>query len=1184
MKSQMHFKSLELIGFKSFADKTRFEFEPGVTAIVGPNGCGKSNIADAIRWVLGEQSARLLRGLKMEDVIFNGTEQRKPLGLAEVSLTLAGTDECLPVDYREVTVTRRVFRSGEGQYFINKNPCRLKDINQLFMGTGIGLSAYSIIEQGKIELILSSKPEDRRFIFEEAAGITKYKEKKREALRKLDSTEKNLVRLSDIIKEVKRQLSSVERQAQRARRAKEVGDRLKELEIQSGAKKLSKIDRKVDDIERAHAEAKRGETEVRRRIEELEGEQESLRNRLYALDREIGTVHAKRMGVAGSIESNRNRIEANERLIHELEESEEQYGKEIEGMERTLDGLRSEFELLERTLSVAGGEMEGKNSELDRAVRALEDIRKSMREGESEAQRLRVELVEVINSTARLKNELGTLKNDARNAALRATRLQVESREFTGKLEALRQSFDSKRLRREEIEGRAKSESEQLEELQRRWKQERDSEAALGQERIKGERGLAECESQLIVLTRIRETREGFEEGVSSILTEAEREGTTLEGIMGVVAERIKVSVEYELAIEVALGHSLQLLIARSMDEACEAISFLNEKAGASFIPLEDLELRKNVELPKGEGILGNACDFVDYDPTFSKVVRYLLADTYVVSDFSTALDLTSRCAPGVRFATLAGELIVAGGPLKKIGKKRGPSLLVSLNNKIERLRVRVEEMRAVRGKIQESFNEAQEECRCLDVLLSEERERVKRGEIDLAGARDEEVRAALSLDQLEAEREAVAAEAAELETQSRESACREEELEREISYTEKRGCDFQEKSKEVQQNLEIKGTVQERENTSVMELKVLLAEARAKEMSVLESFERVKRETAKAEDALRIKREQRFRSVARRAELAKEIEALKTAVESLLAEKDTNDTDAKEREERKADVYKKQRETDTLLKEEISRLEKNKDEVAGCEVGLARYKAERDTLVCRIREQYEEDLRQVRYDEGIVDWDEVESRIEELKGKLKRIGPVNMVALEEHRELDERLTFLTDQEGDLISAKDSLVEAIDRINVETSRMFTETFIEIRTNFKEIYKELFGGGNADLVLEEGVDILEAGINISARPPGKKLQNISLLSGGEKALTAVALLFAIFKVKPSPFCVLDEIDAPLDESNINRFLKLLEKFLKHSQFIIVTHNKRTISMSDVMYGITMEESGISKVVSVKFGKK
>lgn len=1179
----MYFKSLELVGFKSFAEKTRFDFEPGVTAIVGPNGCGKSNVADAIRWVMGEQNARLLRGLRMEDVIFSGTDQRKPLGLAEVSLTLSGIDKQLPVDYSEITLTRSVVRSGEGQYFINKNPCRLKDIDDLFMGTGIGLSAYSIIEQGKMDMVLSSKPEDRRFIFEEAAGITKYKEKKKEALRKLESTEENLLRLSDIIKEVRRQLASVERQAARARRAKEVGDALKGLEIQFGAKRLSDIDLKIRGTEGSRDVAKQREEEIRKRIEELEAEQVSLREHLHSIDRELGTVHARRAGVSGSIEHHRSRIETNERLIQELGENEELYGREIAELNGALQALRKEEGDLRGALEEAARAYQGASADLEAAMGELERVRNNLREGEAEENRRRAELIDIINLSSRCKNEFSSSTLNSRNATLRATRLQVEEREFAEKIELAEKESQGRQASRRGLEAARAAAVKELERAQERTRDARRAEVEMGEERLKNEKALAHSESQRELLERYRDAREGFPEGVRIIMREVNREGKELDGIMGVVAEKIRAHPGYELALEAALSHALRCIIARSMEDVCAAISFLKGSADASFLPIAELLDRPPAEAPHGEGLRGSALDFVSVDDDFITVARYLLRDIYVVSTFDAALKLLEGCRPDVKLATCSGELLVARGQVNVRNRTRGALPIVTREHEIEQVRARVESLRARSAEILEQTDELEKKCRELEVALASAGEKLHRSEIELAEARTEELRTTAVLEHLEGERVAAKEEAAEIEAAQRESSLTRKHCEEEIAANEKREADIQEALGAQRGALEACAKEQERLQASVTELKMLLAAAREKESSRRAHLERVTREIEKTSDLFKTREGQKLRAASRCRELATEIETLRGEVESLIDERVTTDTDAQQREEKKAAAYQRQTHIDELLKEQVSSLDDIKDEISRLEVALAEDGAARKSVIERICEQYGEDLTGAGIDQRISDWAEVAGTIGQLKEKLARIGPVNMVALEEHKELEERLKYLTDQEHDLLSAKDSLAKAIARMNTETTRMFTTTFEAIRANFKAIFKELFNGGNTDLILEEGVNILEAGVNIVARPPGKNLQNISLLSGGEKALTAIALLFAIFKVRPSPFCVLDEIDAPLDESNINRFLALIGHFLKESQFIIVTHNKRTISMADVMYGITMEESGVSKVVSVKFGK-
>ncbi|MCX6357123.1 MAG: chromosome segregation protein SMC [Candidatus Aureabacteria bacterium] len=1180
----MHFKSLELMGFKSFADKTRIDFEPGVTAIVGPNGCGKSNVADAIRWVMGEQNARLLRGLKMEDIIFNGTDERKPLGFAEVSLTLTNEEGTIPLDCSEVTVSRRVFRSGEGQYLINRTPCRLKDIDDLFAGTGIGISAYSIIEQGKIDMILSSKPEDRRFIFEEAAGITRYKERKREAMRKLESTEENLLRLSDIIKEVKRQLGSVERQAARARRAQEVAENLKSLELKHGAHRRTEIDGRIRGAEENRDAMKERERGMESDLRVLEDEQESLRDALRALDQELGTVQARRMGVSGTIETHRSRIQADEKLIRELEESEALCAEEIAQLRALLQRVQEEEASLIAAVEKAAREHLDAVAELASIEGRLEGVRSELRSREAEANRLRTELIELINRTSQQRNELAGVRHGSRTSALRATRLQVEGRELLEKIELARGDTDSRRSRREGCDALRGAAARDLEKALADAQSARCDVAEIREELLRQEKALARAESRVSILERYARTYEGYARGVQLIMAEVRREDGVLRGVNGIVAEKIIPHEGYERAVEAALGDALQSVLTGTLDEACAAAAFLSGRAAGTFLPCDELAPVSDKASSPGPGTARRALECVRVDPAFTCAAHYLLNATLIVDELTDARRLISSCIPGTRVVTRSGELLVARGELRvSPGTTDQASPLLSRERELKEAGTEAERLRGEREGVRQRMEEGDARVARCEQLLTAAREAVSRADIAVAEARTEEVRASAVLEGLQSELCAARTEEGEIETARREATAKEGSLGSAITAAEERQREIEKALAGHQHELAAKTAVSEECLAIVTTIKVKAAAAAEKESGIRTHLEQIRRQREGSSGTLKNREEQLRKSALRREELIAEISSLHGEMETLIAQRETNESDVRQREERKAGMYGRQKEIDALLRERMDGVGKIKDELSQIEVSLAQQRGERGALIDRIREAYGEDITQMAADASVADWGGVAAQIQELKDKLARLGPVNMVALEEHDELAKRLAFLTEQEADLLNAKESLVKAINKMNAESTRMFAEAFEAIKGNFKEIFKDLFGGGGADLHLEEGASVLDAGINIVARTPGKKLQNISLLSGGEKALTAVALLFSIFKVRPSPFCVLDEIDAPLDESNINRFLALLEQFLKSSQFIIITHNKRTISMADVMYGITMEESGVSKVVSVKFAK-
>jgi chromosome segregation protein len=599
---------------------------------------------------------------------------------------------------------------------------------------------------------------------------------------------------------------------------------------------------------------------------------------------------------------------------------------------------------------------------------------------------------------------------------------------------------------------------------------------------------------------------------------------------------------------------------------------------------LDDLKTNPLSEPVEGEGIRGRALDLISFEPEMAPAVTYLLGNTFFVEDIQTANGLAQRCRPGTRLATITGELIVAGGEVKKVASGRERISIVSRENVIAEFEEQISELGGMLKNLDEELLKARRIRSEIEGNFNAAKKFIQRLEIELAEARGDEKRADLSCSQLESESISVAQEVEEIVARQKDSTLRTAALEAKLSESDGNQSECNSKLKMLDGELSLAVQEHQKKKSAETEQKVALATAVEKESSLINNLKRIDTDSKTVEQTISERTEQIERGGKRRDELSSEIGHLSKEIQILMSERTTTDSDVRQHSTMKAELYEKLKTTDERLKAQIQEEGELRDQASGFEVQIVRQQAEIDGIVARLKEQYDRDIRGLKLDAGIDDWDGIKEKIEKSRERLKRLGPVNMIALEEHRELEGRLNFLTEQEHDLLTAKESLTTAIDKINRETTRMFSETFQAIKENFQEIYKDLFGGGTANLLLEEGVDILEAGINIVARPPGKKLQSISLLSGGERALTAIALLFSIYKVKPSPFCVLDEIDAPLDESNINRFIALLEKFLKHSQFIIVTHNKRTISMADIMYGITMEESGVSKVVSAKISTK
>ncbi len=966
----MYFKRLELIGFKSFSDKTVIEFQGGVTAVVGPNGCGKSNISDAIRWVLGEQSVKSLRGSSMEDVIFNGSALKEPLNLAEVSLTLSNESRILSIDYDEVTITRRLYRSGDSEYLINKNTVRLKDIHEILMGTGIGTENYSIIEQGKMDLVLNARPEDRRTIFEEAAGITKFKSKKKEALRKLEQTDQNLLRVSDIIEEVRRQISSIERQAKKAESYKIEFEKLKSLELAVASREFLMFGERRKDQEGSLESLKTAEEDILREVDELERNLDERKSKLHETDRSLQDAQTQEINASAEIRRNQDRILLNRERVGELVERRENLLNQILLSKKRIEEFKSEYEDLSREyVTIHREESEGKVflDSVENEFKVLDDFLQSA------------------------GGEMGSNKHKLLEIANKKADLQSESARIYAEAHA--------------IESRLKKLKEEEETVNR----------------------------------EMREAGEHF--GMSSDPHHA--------------------------------GSGLQIKIREFKEKLLSILRGIVEKKGSvngSDESVLEAEINRFAdEVVKIQGNLTIHQSRKDYFEETTNKLRERLT----------------------LYANETKDLLIQQSALEE-RKRAHDALIATSSDEEKRLNESLQ-------RIEESIKSKANEKESLIIRLTE--------------------------------------------TRSRQGHCvaKSEKIQRDKNWV-----------------LESK----ENEERQLLRFEKEIEEANAKK-------EGLEADSASLEEEL--------------INLSSSRDAVLRQIESIRRSREEVNTGLEELEISKS--------------QKAKILEEAKEKVHAYELQNAETRFEMDRIKERIFNAYQVDFalqesleatraefeRQFGADTQL-DLEESKTNIQALKEKLNRMGPVNLVAIQEYDEMKERYDFLVKQQQDLNQAKDDLHKAILKINRTTKEMFVETFVNIQKYFSEYYKLLFGGGSAELILLDEEDVLESGIEIVARPPGKKLQNITLLSGGEKALTAVALLFSLFKVKPSPFCVLDEIDAPLDESNVDRFCAVLKDFITGSQFIVITHNKRTMNLADSMYGITMAETGVSKVVSVKFSEK
>ncbi|OGW74918.1 MAG: chromosome segregation protein SMC [Omnitrophica bacterium RBG_13_46_9] len=1182
----MYFKELEIVGFKSFPYKTKIKFEPGVTAVVGPNGCGKSNISDAIRWAIGEQSPRSLRGSCMEDVIFNGTNAIEPINMAEVSLTLSNEDKALPIDYNEVTVTRRLFRSGESEYIMNKTPVRLKDINSLFMGTGIGASSYSIIEQNKIDLILSSKPEERRYIFEEASGITKYKAKKKEGLRKLEHTADNLVRINDIINEVKRQINSIERHAKKAERYKENFEILKEAELKLAVYELRSINLELGKNKAYLEDLSQKEKNLKLELGDTLALINKYRQDMDDIIKELTVAQQELSDATLFIDKSRHKVELNKERINDLRNLKDNLEGELTGLKEKIQLRGEEINRAREHFDSILNTKEEKAKELSRQEESVSGFSHEIAVHQKELKDAKNRIVDLLAVQTKTKNELIKLGADLQNRKSRLLRLETERgnvlnekksvgsllEKANGELENCKKNVEERARLLDGVRGRLNSCECALEDIRRHTA---ENENILNSLRSKEE-----------ILKEMIETFEGFDKGVK-VLMEGVRTGA-LSGAIGVVADMLEPENGYEAALETALGKKAQAIIVEDRNALKQALAFLGkDKCSAHLLICEDIrqegKRHSHKAVMEKEGIIPLS-SFIKTDPFYQFITDYLLCDIYIVESVEAAYDILNKYGDGVKFVTKNGFFIekghIFGGSVKKetctsiFGRSRRLEEVISAQEVIKK---EIEGLANQRLEREGGVHELKQEITAGENLLKKE-------EIELANVLSRKESVEANLKKIDDELSIVDLEISEVEELINEISVKGNELNDQLNANEQDYAAVQDFVTSLQQVIQDKTKAR---NDLMFEIPKTRSE-----ISFLSNTEETERKNLNRENVVleELKAQYETRKSGSQSSLEK-IDALERETDTL--EKEIDSKTQKELQLReglnrisdnKNVLSHNLHEKEALSRYKETEVEKFRDQIRNLEIKNKEGELKEINIKEKIRQAYRLDVQtlDLQIDEGI-NWEDVRNQVEVLKIKIEKLGPVNLVAIEEHKELEERYLFLTQQQEDLVRARESLHSAIAKINRTTRKLFMDTFQGIQVEFKNYFRMLFGGGHAELLLLDDTDVLESGIEIVVRPPGKKLQNLLLLSGGEKALTAIALLFAIFKVKPSPFCILDEVDAALDESNIGRFVRILQDFLKTSQFIVITHNKKTMEMANVLYGITMQEKGVSKIVSVKFAE-
>ena len=1227
----MYLKNLTVFGFKSFADKTALNFQPGVTAIVGPNGCGKSNVSDAIRWVLGEQSAKALRGGEMADVIFNGTDGRKPMGMGEVSLTLGGVGEeslraaGVEVSYDEVTLTRRIFRDGGSEYFLNRTPCRLKDIQQLFMGTGIGRTSYSILAQGHITQILSSKPEDRRMIFEEAAGITKFKSQKKESLRKLEYTEQNLLRIADTIKEVKRQIGSLQRQAGKARRYKQISQELQHLETQLARHQFDVLQGEISErqttVENLRNEIETGSNDILR----FENEISKLRELLSELEHEVAAQQQRGLELKAGIDRNESRIQFNEERLAEIESQNAKALAEITQAEERCHAASSELLSVTERLGVAEAALEQHRESLQAKRESLQQIENDLRERQEQLRQAQATAFAAAQDLSRLRNEITALDlqkqgNIVRLEKLSAEKIQLEV-ERTGletRLQEFTASVEVEKLNVATTRGSVEQRQNRLRELQTELQT-----ASVEQDKYLHQQ--SDKRSRLTVLEQLEGSHEGFDAGAVAALRQSR-------SVIGSLADRIRVPDQFVAAVENALGHNLQIVLTEQPSSAQEILADLNAnksgRASVAALAIQQYQDEKQLafvgEMAPSEksdaahtglqnGQIVHAMSVIHAEPSVEPLLKSLLGRTFIAADLSTATAQIQNGHAGCDFVTMGGELlnrhgIYTGGYLNKGANGKAPSSILGRKNQIMELQAELSELQKLVEDASRNRGALLSEQTELQASLQQAQTELRQQEVAIA-TREGEFKALQNSNRLLHQKiETVLFEVDSLAAQEQEGFQKREALTARMNELEARERAGQEAVAMLTAELENLRTQRDEANAALTESKVALAADEQLAASFRQQVTALEQRISELTQVVELRKQECASFIARKEQAETEIQDSRGQIERLQHEREQVNALTAELIGQKNSQEGEIASRDESLRMQRSRLTEIQNKRGGLEVELAQKNMSVQNLREKVQQKYHLVLDDIRSecititlaDEGApkvetltpeqmaaagaaTDWSAVGQQVEALQQKLDDLGPVNLVAIEEYEETEQRHQFLSTQHDDLVNAKTQLLEIINRINTQTRTMFVETFEKIRDNFRLMFVDVFGGGKADLILSDENDVLESGIEIVARPPGKQLQSISLLSGGEQTMVAVSLLFSIYQVKPSPFCVLDELDAPLDESNVLRFVKILQRFLAHSQFIIITHNKRTIQMADVLYGVTMQEHGISKIVSVKFHK-
>ena len=1179
----MYLKRLELQGFKSFADKTILELMPGITTVIGPNGSGKSNISDAIRWVLGEQSMKSLRGTKSLDIIFAGTQNRKSLGFAEASLVFDNSDGALPIEYTEVTVTRKIYRSGETGYYINKVPCRLKDVLELFMDTGIGKDGYSIIGQGKIDEILSNKSEDRRHIFEEAAGIVKYRTRKQESEKKLEHTKLNLLRINDILSEIEGNLEPLQMQADKAKKYLNLREELKNIEIGLFVYNIEKykqdLEKVVQDIEIMQSQCNDEEgrlervkilkEELKSSIDEITETIENMSNIGFESQKQIEQLNSD-INVAKTRIANNN--ENNDRYLKEIEEQNakiKELKDEIEQKEAKKDNLKQNKEKFEK-------ELNEKQAELDKLTEKL-----SSKELEIEGYKHTVE--ENTDKKYELQSEINAQNINYQNFEKRQAQIKQEMQSTISEL-------DGTRLNKEDI-------AKQFNEIENKKNKAQNSLNEVAKQREEANQKIKSFESNINILSsemRIKESRlkflietekekEGYIKSVKSLLKDCENIKELGKGMNGVLANIIEVPDDLQTAIEMCLGASLQNIVTETETDAKRLVEHLrkNNLGRASFLPISSVRGKKLDKIKGNEsGVIGIASDLIKYNKKYEQIILNLLGRTVIVDNMDTAIKVAKQNGYTFRIVTTEGDLINPSGAITGGSVAKKTVNILGRGKEIEKLEKEIKNLKQKVEKLENDKQNYEESIEGIIELSANLEKELQEIDITYATEKQKVISINENIEKLEKRLNRLKEEQANLEKQKEEAVSTKGDLQVEINKIVEQNeelskiiTEFAELNKDDQKYIDDL-------NFDITNLKISVSSFDESEASIQEIQERINQELENAHTSIENKNTQIEQIKKDNEELEKSIQETLQKIEEVKESVNSSSSKIEELKKERAQKSEKLSKQEDEITAKFKVIEDLKGQLVKLDVKKTKIEEDINGIINKMWEEYEltpNNAEQYQKPENVA---LTQRRVNSLRTEIRELGSVNVDSIEEYKNLKDRYDFMSEQRLDLENTMSKLRKVISDMTQIMKEQFKEKFKVINKNFGEVFAELFGGGKAELTLEDEENILECGIDITVQPPGKKLQNMMLLSGGEKAFTAIALLFAILKINPAPFCVLDEIEAALDDVNVFRYADYLKKFTDHTQFLVITHRKGTMEVADTVYGVTMEESGISKLLSMK----